>query len=119
MYSIFKFTTSLILKPHAYVSINIVFCFKLSTLLITAATSSLLKMLGNKSGFLAMVFYSLDANKMKVYSKLDELKKILNNAEQTSGNGKRYQENKYALNGYSSNRNIDRLENSNAPDANK
>ena len=36
--------------------------------------------------------YEMDANKAKVYSKLDELKNVLNNAEKTSSYGRQPKE---------------------------
>lgn len=54
--------------------------------------------------------YELDANKAKVYSKLDELKKVLNNAEKGSSYNRPFKEDEYSLKSYSSSNDINRLQ---------
>jgi conjugative transposon TraM protein len=54
--------------------------------------------------------YGMDANKMKVYNKLDELKKALNNAERTSSYRQSNKDDVHTLKSYSSTGDIDRLQ---------
>jgi conjugative transposon TraM protein len=53
--------------------------------------------------------YGMDANKRKVYDKLDELKKALNKSEQAS-NYNQQQSNPYSLQSFSSSKEADRLQ---------
>jgi len=54
--------------------------------------------------------YEMDANKAKVYNKLDELKRVLNNAEKNPGYNQQAKENEYSIKSYSSSREINRLQ---------
>ena len=56
--------------------------------------------------------YGLEANKAKVYDKLDELKKVLDNAEQTSKYSRQLNAGEHVPISYSSARDIDRLQTS-------
>lgn len=54
--------------------------------------------------------YGLDANKMKVYDKLDELKKALDKSQQTSAYSSQPNEHEYSLKSFSSSNDVDRLQ---------
>jgi hypothetical protein len=54
--------------------------------------------------------YGLDANKMKVYDKLDELKKALDKSQQTTGYSSQQNEHEYSLKSFSSSNDVDRLQ---------
>ncbi len=54
--------------------------------------------------------YEMDANKAKVYNKLDELKRVLDNAEKNPGYNRQAKENDYSIKSYSSSTDINRLQ---------
>lgn len=54
--------------------------------------------------------YSMDANKMKVYNKLDELKKVLNKAGESSNYNQQPASRDYSLKSYASVKELDRLQ---------
>lgn len=54
--------------------------------------------------------YGLDANKMKVYDKLDELKKALDKSQQATGYSSQANEHEYSLKSFSSSNDVDRLQ---------
>ena len=54
--------------------------------------------------------YGMDANKMKVYNKLDELKKVLNNSQEASNYKQQNNNRQYSMQSYSSSNDVARLQ---------
>ena len=57
-----------------------------------------------------MADYGMDANKMKVYSKLDELKKALNNSQSAANYNQQNNNRPYSMQSYSSSNDVARLQ---------
>lgn len=63
-----------------------------------------------RNGYNPCLNNSADANQMKVYNKLDELKKALNNSQEAQGTNYQSRANPYSLKSYSSSNDAERLQ---------